>query len=228
MTRPWTKEETLEFIKYAKETYTKEDRQNLEKKLRGSAEHGLVKESNIERRKHGFAKHDDDVIGECVEQLWYSDDKMATVVQDALEIASQSYENVKKKGFKDGLKLPEEVDTQLIATSWKQAFTKTIIKHTIPLIEQVCASRSKDGGLCAISEHNYNYFEPNVLHDIIYKGVGVVNKYVPVDIPAIMREMEMMQFNGVFTKNVEANNAYQNCSTVWLKSEHLMPQHQKV
>lgn len=44
--------------------------------------------------------HADDVIGECVDKVWDSDEQFAAVVQEALESASGSYERAKERGFK--------------------------------------------------------------------------------------------------------------------------------
>ncbi|GFE55369.1 hypoxia-inducible factor prolyl hydroxylase, putative [Babesia ovis] len=239
MARQWTPEETAEFVDYARRSFNAEDRKNLENKLRGGAEHGIIAQIPDEKLKDRFQKHAgrslhgrlspnlDDAIGECVDELWHSEEKMAAIVQEALENATESYERVKSRGFKDGLSLTPDVDKQLIATAWKHAFTKSIIKYTVPRIQEMCARRATDGSLCAISEEEYNDLEGETIFAIMNGGIAIVKDYASVNVATMMREMELMQFNGVFKKNTEDNSVYQNCSTVWLKSEHLMPQHQK-
>ncbi|ORM40322.1 uncharacterized protein BXIN_1896 [Babesia sp. Xinjiang] len=227
MARHWNREETEEFIRYARRSFNEKDRHALENKLRGSAEHGLIGHTTHEHGKERFQKDDGDIIGECVDELWHSEEKMATIIEEAIENASTSYEKVKTNGLKDGLKLTSDVDKQLISTAWKHAFTKSIIKFAVPRIREVCAKKARDAGLCAISEEDFNDLAPETIYSIINERIGLVKRYVSIDVAAITREMEVMQFCGVFKKNSEAGAVYQNCSTLWLKSEHLSPQHQR-
>ncbi|GIX65791.1 hypoxia inducible factor prolyl hydroxylase, putative [Babesia caballi] len=183
----------------------------ISKGCRGGAEYREVGDGEA---VGGFKRHEDDAIGECVDELWHSDERMAEVVQDALENAAESYERVRKKGLRDGLELTEAVDRELIATAWKQAFTKSLIKFAVPALQALCARKARCGDRLALSVENITDLEPETIYSLINDHVGVVRNYVSVDVglvgfgavgntrqgPGITRELEFMQFNGVFCK----------------------------
>ncbi|KAK1937563.1 hypothetical protein X943_002923 [Babesia divergens] len=243
----WSKEETAEFLRYARGSFNAQDRAILEKRLRDGTEQTTSAVYDTYTNTHRFQRNKDDVIGECVDEVWDSDEQFAAVVQEALESASGSYERAKERGFKDGLKLPKEVDKQIMTTAWKHALTNALIKASLAKLQRICVSRASDGALCAISgrltlswepsylvEEDYCDLEPNVIYDIMNNGVGVIKAYTGINAylrkrqkPAITREMEFMQYSGVFNKNQDKNSPYEGCSTLWIKAEHLLPQHQK-
>ncbi|GBE62155.1 hypoxia inducible factor prolyl hydroxylase, putative [Babesia ovata] len=194
MTRQWTQEEISKFLSYARGSFDASDRLALDKKLRSAAEDTVTQQRCPSDIKQGFKKHEggvvrfytqhcaDDVIGECVDELWSSDEKLAVVVADALENAASTYERVKQKGLNEGLKVTKEVDVQLIQTAWKQAFTKSLSKFAILGLQKRCASRATDGGLCALSEADYMDFAGDTIHSIVNEGVGIVTGYAAVDV----------------------------------------------
>ncbi|CDR97790.1 hypothetical protein, conserved [Babesia bigemina] len=235
----WTQAEASEFFSYARGSFDAGDRLALDKKLRCAAEDAVTQQRCPSDIQKGFKRHEggvdrfhshpaaDDIIGECVDELWSSDEKLAAVVADALENAATTYERVKQKGINEGLKVTKEVDVQLIQTAWKQAFTMSLSKFAMLDIQKWCASRAADGGLCALSEEDYMDFTGNTIHSIVNEGLGIVAGYAAVDRSAIRRELMFMQYNGLFTKNKEVITPYRGCATLWVKAEDLSPEHHK-
>ncbi|KAK1441743.1 hypothetical protein BgAZ_500750 [Babesia gibsoni] len=247
----WSLEETEQFLRYARHSLNAQERASFERSLRleaDSCRHRQCRDGTEQVASqpkedsdhcHRFQKGQDDVIGKCVDELWNSDQQFAVVVQEALENAVNSYERVKEKGLKDGLKLSQEVDRNIMSTAWKQSFTKSLIKASSMKIQEQCRRRATDGSLCAMSGmmplaalmsvavEDYSTLEPEVIRNLMTDGIGVQNRYAGVNTSSLTRELEFIQYNGAFNLVQDANSVYEGCSVLWMKPEHLSPEHQK-
>lgn len=223
----WSLEETEQFLRYARHSLNAQERASFERSLRDGTEQVASQPKEDSDHCHRFQKGQDDVIGKCVDELWNSDQQFAVVVQEALENAVNSYERVKEKGLKDGLKLSQEVDRNIMSTAWKQSFTKSLIKASSMKIQEQCRRRATDGSLCAMSVEDYSTLEPEVIRNLMTDGIGVQNRYAGVNTSSLTRELEFIQYNGAFNLVQDANSVYEGCSVLWMKPEHLSPEHQK-
>ncbi|AFZ80475.1 hypothetical protein BEWA_033280 [Theileria equi strain WA] len=225
----WPQSDVDRFIEFVKSTFDDHDRINLEKCVRSGTgtEHLAFNHTHEEgtESSHRFSKSDDDFIGQYLDDLWDSPEKLSLILQDAIESASKSYSNIKNKGLKDGLKLTDDIEKNIIETSWKRSLNNSLRKSLVGKLQEECLQISNDGHKFALgSEHNN--LEGEFVYNLMNLGFAHCSPFIGKNTNAFS-EIEFMEYNGIFNKTDKNNSMYDQCYTLWLKSSHLDKNRQK-